>query len=299
MKTSEKLCLNLPESTDFVDITKISENFKKLDEHVDVVNLLRLGSYEESDTNPAYAWDKEAGTQDNISYVHKESGEITINGTSTDAWFAILFETTLFPGTYTFTGCTESGSDETFYIEIDAVIDEKYSEIARDYGQGCTFTLTSKTYCVIRFRYKKGIVFNKCVIKPMLVRGSSKLDYVHQSKYIDAKNGITLDKILERFAELYLAKKFVKKIEVDCNGCENMRVYQIGKIVICSFVAASSYGYSYISNMPSPTENVPILGISADGKVYTTILAKGGFDFTISGMNDSKVYVSFVYETSE
>ena len=309
MQTSEKLGLNLSESSDFVDITKISENFEKLDEHVDVINLLRLGSYDEIDTNPSYAWGS-AGTSDGISYKREDSGgTITLNGEATDSWYGILFETEILPETYlltgnpekyTFSGCPEGGSEETYYISIAAYYAGEYYELAKDCGTGCTFTLTEQTYLVIRFYYKKGMVFDKTTIKPMLVRGSTKPQYyIPPSKYIDGKKGVTIDKILERFAEKYLANNFVKEIQIAGSGYTYASVYQIGTVVIGRITGVSSTGYTSISGLPETNQETYVTAISTSGnKIYTEEMSAGATSFGIGVPSDAAAVITFMYETA-
>lgn len=134
-----------------------------------------------------------------IDWVDNGDGTVTASGaensTSTIStfWLASVYNPIfLEAGTYTFTGCPEGASAETWYVRFG---DENNNFLASDIGEGCYFTLQTDQHVTVSLRVADNVAIpDKIVFKPMLVKGSVPREY---KQYKDVEDQIVADNLIE------------------------------------------------------------------------------------------------------
>lgn len=290
MKTSENIRLNIPESEDFVDVGKLAENFEKIDKHMYMENLLRSDAYKYMKSTLGSCFGE---TEEGSGWqaTRLSDGRIQLNGTPKNriGWW-VLYQCDLQAGTYTLEGCPKGGGEQTFNLSI--YRDRDYMDdiaIARDYGEGCTFTLEEDMYCEILFNCKAGISLDKKMIEPMLTRGSETHNYyIPQKRYDDSESWLIVDRMFG---------KLVKKIEVDCDYTVSSLVIQIGTFVIGRIVADPE-GAATVSGLPAPKQCTCVTARSLSETLTTLDFEAGETSFTIYVGHGTGI-IEFMYETEE
>lgn len=295
MKTSKKIGLNIPESEDFVDVGKLAENFEKIDKHMYMENLLRSDAYIYMDATLGSRFGETREGSD-WQATRLSDGRIQLNGTPKNGigWW-VLYQCNLQAGTYTLEGCPKGGGKQTFNLSI--YRDRDYIDdiaIARDCGEGCTFTLEEDMYCEILFNCKAGISLDKKMIEPMLTQGSLKHSkYIPQKLCGDSESGAPIDNILRAFKSSLL-----KRIQLAY--WKDALVVQIGTIVIGRVKVASADGLANLSGLPSPVQTTYFTAVSTEQeKIYTKEFQAGETTFLMSVPYGSTTVITFMYETEE
>lgn len=117
-------------------------------------------------------------TRNGITFTVNADGSITANGTATATVSFILNHridgSMILPkGTYTISGCPIGGSTTTYRVVIGKTSSTgSFEVVARDFGNGATFTLSEEADIYVGAEIGNGTTVNNLVFKPMLVEGS-------------------------------------------------------------------------------------------------------------------------------
>lgn len=108
-----------------------------------------------------------------LTFTYNSDGTVTVNGTATeDYWYdlchRITSPITLKKISYILSGCANGGSDSGYYMAVIKTVNGSGEEIAKDYGNGVSFTLNEDTNVGAFIFVKKGTTVNNLVFKPML-----------------------------------------------------------------------------------------------------------------------------------
>lgn len=124
-------------------------------------------------------------THNGITYTVNADGSVTANGTATAT---SLYEfrhrndtgnsaLTLIPGTYTIGGCPSGGSASTYQITVNRTQNGASTLVARDFGEGATFTLAEDTTLGVYIQIPTGTTVNNLTFYPQVEVGASKTAY--------------------------------------------------------------------------------------------------------------------------
>lgn len=145
-------------------------------------STLKLGTnFNENLLHPPYG--SKSGEYNGITFTVNDDGTITANGTATDEVQFNLYNPSLGHllvtegGDYTFSGCPQGGSEETYYVMV--YPDATSSDTLSDIGNGVTFSYDPSTKpegmpgdnLAFTIIIKEGISANNLVFKPMLKLG--------------------------------------------------------------------------------------------------------------------------------
>lgn len=130
---------------------------------------------------PYYETTKVSAT--GITFTDNGNGTITADGSATgNATFSCRLRyytantdprpLVLPVGTYTLHGCPSGGNNGTYYIQLGKTVNDAYTTIVKDYGEGATFTLEEETQVQIQCVIISGTTVNNLTFKPMLEIGS-------------------------------------------------------------------------------------------------------------------------------
>lgn len=123
-----------------------------------------------------YPYIESTHTDNGVTWTDNKDGTFTVSGTSTDISslnISLRTGTTtpfvLQAGTYILTGCPSGGGTSNYRMNIGCSgDDDKWLQLATDYGNGDTFTLTKETKIGINAYVSKGVTVNNLTFKPML-----------------------------------------------------------------------------------------------------------------------------------
>lgn len=118
-------------------------------------------------------------TQNGITFIDNGDRSIKVNGTATSDINLVIetYSSTLPNDIYSLYGCPSNGSDETYHMYVEAYNDSERISIAKDYGNGTTFNISSLTYTSVNvvICIKSGTTVNNLVFKPHLKTSGSEL----------------------------------------------------------------------------------------------------------------------------
>lgn len=126
-------------------------------------------------------------TINGVEFVLRDDGTVVANGTATaNAEFSLTYRisgtygTTRLPhGEYIITGCPSGGGSSTYEIGINTTKNGSGVTMARDYGNGATFTMDSNALIGSWITIRRGVTVNNLIFKPM-VRLASETDDTYE-----------------------------------------------------------------------------------------------------------------------
>lgn len=164
-----------------------------------------------------------------LTFTYNSDGTVTVNGTATDDyWYdlchRITSPITLKKNSYILSGCANGGSDSGYYMGVIKTVNGSGEEIAKDYGNGVSFTLNEDTNVGTFIFVKKGTTVNNLVFKPMIrlayIEDDTYEPYVEDVKtYMDNHNITSREKLLE---ENYSASISTQTINIPNYHAYNM-----------------------------------------------------------------------------
>ena len=143
-----------------------------------------------------------------LTFTYNSDGTVTVNGTATeDCWYdlchRIISPITLKKNSYVLSGCANGGSDSGYYMAVCKTVNGSGEEIAKDYGNGVSFTLNEDTNVGAFIYIKEGTTVNNLTFYPMIryasIEDSTFESYVEDLNtklkhydYLDIRDKITL-----------------------------------------------------------------------------------------------------------
>ena len=108
-----------------------------------------------------------------LTFTYNSDRTVTVNGTATeDCWYdlchRITSPITLKKNSYVLSGCANGGSDSGYYMAVIKTVNGSGEEIAKDYGNGVSFTLNEDTNVGAFIYIKEGTTVNNLTFYPMI-----------------------------------------------------------------------------------------------------------------------------------
>lgn len=154
-------------------------------------------------------------SKDGITYTAFESGEVLAVGIGTSNLAYYITQAYNFTaGTYRLSGCPKGGSDTTYYQYVQNA-DSAFSMIAKDVGEGATFTLDTDTRLRVGLYVIAGYDAN-ITFKPMLVKVNEDGSYPTEYQRFASGNVELTDEISQTELEIVELKMLGWTVPKEC-----------------------------------------------------------------------------------
>lgn len=134
-----------------------------------------------------------------LTFTKNADGTVVVDGTAiSDATYYAQYswmwrdqKISLPAGTYSLSGCPQSGSESTYYLNVSLhYVDSEVGPTDPpkvDYGNGVVFNAAKDFYPTIAINVKKGTTINNLIFKPQLEKGSNISPFVEYTSDISSK----------------------------------------------------------------------------------------------------------------
>ncbi len=184
-----------------------------------------------------YPYTETTKTANGVTFTVNSDGTVTVNGTATENASFVFFNGSLpLFGMFTLSGCI-GGTSDSYYLQpwVDGNWKDEQSDSPTTYNFNGNLTL-------LTFYAKKGVVFNRFVLKPMLNEGTEAKPY---SKWFAGLKNASFEKIVSTGRNLILFPYYSK------SGVINGITYKVnsdGSILLNGTATANS-SFVLVSNL--------------------------------------------------